>query len=138
MNAYQDRWQILKDLTSSYSKFPFLGTGLGTHAVVYPMFKKINNVLLYTHVENEYAQVLEETGLVGLITLMVFGVIISFSFIRNIRNVKFPVCSAAYGLGFGLIAILIHSLSDYGQHIPANSFLTAVFCALLSVAEEEF
>ena len=42
-----------------------------------------------------------------------------------------PICSAAYGLGFGILAILIHSLSDFGQHLPANAILTAIFCALL-------
>jgi tetratricopeptide (TPR) repeat protein len=29
------------------------------------------------------------------------------------------------------LAILIHSLSDFGQHVPANAFLSAIFCALL-------
>jgi hypothetical protein len=29
------------------------------------------------------------------------------------------------------LAILVHSFSDYGQHIPANAFLSAIFCALL-------
>lgn len=131
LNAYQGRWQILKDLTASYSKFPILGTGLGTHAVVYPMFKKIDNVLLYTHAENEYAQVIEETGLVGLTVLIIFGVIVWFSFVKSIRSVRLPICSAAYGLGFGLLAILIHSFSDFGQHMLANAFLSAIFCALI-------
>lgn len=137
LNAYHGRWQILKDLTASYSQFPILGTGLGTHAVVYPMFKQINDVLLYTHAENEYAQVIEETGLAGLTVLIIFGVIIWSSFIKNVRCTKLPICSAVYGLGFGLLAILIHSLSDFGQHVPANAFLSAVFCALLlSLAQQ--
>jgi tetratricopeptide (TPR) repeat protein len=38
---------------------------------------------------------------------------------------------AAFGLGFGLLAILIHSLSDFGQHVPANALVTAVFAGLL-------
>jgi len=137
LQGYEYRWQTLKDLTASYRQFPVLGTGLGTHAVVYPMFKHINNTSLFTHAENEYAQVMEETGLVGLITLAIFAVIIWSSFAKNIRSSRLPICSAAYGLGFGLLAILIHSLGDYGQHIPANGFLSAVFCALLlSLAQQ--
>lgn len=137
LRAYEGRLQILKDLTASYRQFPLLGTGLGTHSVVYPMFKQINNVLLYTHAENEYAQLLEETGLIGLITLIILAVIIAISFIKIIRNTRVPLCSCAYGLCFGLFAILIQSFSDFGQHMPANSFLSAIFCALLlSIAQQ--
>jgi len=137
LQAYQDRWQILKDLTASYRQFPIWGTGLGTHSVVYPMFQQINKALLFTHAENEYAQVIEETGLMGLTMLIIFGVVVWSSFAKNIRSGRLPICLAAYGLGFGLLAVLIHSLSDFGQHVPANAFLSAIFCALLlSVAQE--
>ena len=36
-----------------------------------------------------------------------------------------------YGLGFGLLAIMLHSLSDFGQHLLANTFLSGVSCAVL-------
>ncbi len=129
--GYKFRWQSLKDIAVSFMHFPLLGTGLGTHSVVYPMYQHINTTLLFTHAENEYAQALEETGTTGLGILIIFGIIISLSYLRNIRTTKLPIQSAAYGLGFGLLAILVHSFSDYGQHIPANAFLSAIFCALL-------
>ena len=131
LHTYQWRLQILRDLTALFRQFPILGTGLGTHSVVYPMFKQIGDVLLYTHVENEYAQVLEETGVIGLAILIIFGIIVSFDFVKSVKCVRFPVCSAVYGLGYGLMAILIHSLSDFGQHMPANAYLSAIFCALI-------
>ena len=37
LHAYKGRWQILKDLSVSFRRFPVLGTGLGTHEVVYPL-----------------------------------------------------------------------------------------------------
>lgn len=163
LDNYEHRWQILKDLTALYRRFPVFGTGLGTHSVVYPMFQYINTTLLFTHAENEYAQVVEETGFIGLIALIIFGVIIWSKYAKSIgHGVKassnkliitlegknnspefagyrhnLPVSSAAYGLGFGLLAILVHSLSDFGQHVPANSFLTAIFCALLLVLAQQ-
>jgi O-antigen ligase len=129
--GYEFRWQTLKDIVVSFMHFPLLGTGLGTHSVVYPMYQNINTTLLFTHAENEYAQALEETGTVGLGILIILGIIISSSYLRSVRTTKLPIRSAAYGLGFGLLAILVHSFSDYGQHIPANAFLSAIFCALL-------
>jgi O-antigen ligase len=136
--GYEFRWQTLKDITVSFMHFPLLGTGLGTHSVVYPMYQNINTTLLFTHAENEYAQAIEETGLIGLVTLIIFAICVWSGYARNIRTARRPICSAAYGLGFGLLAILIHSFSDYGQHIPANAFLSAIFCALLiSLAKPE-
>jgi len=129
--GFEFRLQTIKDLAASFVHFPLFGTGMGTHSVVYPMYQNINTSLLFTHAENEYAQVLEETGIVGFSLLITFAIIIMSSYLRNLRSAKSPIQSVAYGLGFGLLAILIHSFSDYGQHIPANAFLSAIFCALL-------
>jgi len=125
------RWQIVKDISVAWTKFPVIGTGLGTHEVVYPMFDRSTIPALAAHAENEYAQAAEETGLAGLVPLTLFAVILWTAYVRNLRHSRLPIRSAAYGLGFGLVAILIHSLSDFGQHLPANATLTAVSCALL-------
>ena len=127
------RWQIVKDISLAWTKFPVFGTGLGTHEVVYPMFDRSTITRLAAYAENEYAQAAEETGLMGLASLVIFGIFVCIYYIRNIRSSSIPIRSAAYGLGFGLLAILIHSLSDFGQHLPANAFLSAIFCALLLV-----
>jgi O-antigen ligase/tetratricopeptide (TPR) repeat protein len=131
LEGYEYRWQSIKDLSASFAKFPLFGTGLGTHAVVYPMFQNIPTTLLFTHVENEYIELIEEMGVLGFAALLFLGVIIIISFIKVIQSEKLPIHSAVYGLGFGLLAILIQSLSDYGQHVPANAFLSCIFCALI-------
>ena len=131
------RLQILKDIAVAWAKFPIVGTGLGTHLVVYPMFDRSTITALAAHAENEYAQALEETGLIGLLSLITFGIIVWSNYARSIRSAKPPFCSAIYGLGFGLLAILIHSLSDFGQHLPANAVLSAIFCALILVLAQQ-
>ena len=131
LDGYKWRWETLKDLTVCFKRFPLLGTGMGAHSVVYPMFQTINTSRLFTHAENEYAQVMEEVGLIGLGLLVVFAIIVWVAYARSLRKDNVPVCSAAYGLGFGLLAIMINNLSDYGQHIPANAFLSVTFCGLV-------
>ncbi|MHC4626373.1 MAG: O-antigen ligase family protein [Planctomycetota bacterium] len=125
------RWQILKDVSLVWAKFPILGTGLGTHEVVYPMFDRSTIAAIATHAENEYAQAFEETGLVGLAALASFTIVVWVNYARNVRISSVPICSAACGLGLGLLAVVVHSLSDFGQHLPANAVLSAVSCALL-------
>jgi len=129
--AQGGRLQIVKDILAAWVRFPIFGTGLGTHAVVYPMFDHSAIPALASHAENEYAQVAEETGVLGLIALAAFGALAWTSYARVVRRTRQAIDFAAYGLGFGLLAILIHSFSDFGQHLPANAMLSAIFCALL-------
>jgi len=125
------RGQIVRDIASAWTKFPLVGTGLGTHDVVYPMFDRATISSLASHAENEYAQTAEEMGLLGLVMLVLFAGIIWRDYFRNVRRVRLPIRSAAFGLGFGLLAVTLHSFSDFGQHLPANACLTAVSCGLL-------
>ena len=129
--AQGGRGQIIKDIFTAWTRFPWLGTGLGTHSVVYPMFDGSINPRMAGHAENEYAQAIEETGLIGFLFLALFGVLAWRAFVHNIRQKDALIQAASYGLGFGLLAVLLHSFTDFGQHLPANAFLTAIFCALL-------
>jgi len=129
--AEAGRWQIVKDIALAWTRFPAFGTGLGTHEVVYTMFDRSTIRALAAHAENEYAQAAEETGLIGLASLVVFGIAVWISYVRNAKSGSIPIRSAAYGLGFGLLAIMLHSLSDFGQHLPANAMLSGISCALL-------
>ena len=129
--SYLERWQILKDLVPAWHKFPVLGTGLGSHEVVYPMFSHQKRFETFTHAENEYAQVLEETGMIGLGWVIGFAAILWASYLRATRNTNPPIRLAAFGLGFGLFAIMVQSLSDFGQHLPGVACLSAVSFGLL-------
>ncbi len=131
--AQDGRWQIVKDIAAAWTKFPVFGTGFGTHEVVYPMFDRSTILALAAYAENEYAQAAEEIGAAGLVLLAAFCAIILANFVRVVIHGFVPISSAAFGLGFGLVALVIQSLSDFGQHLPANAFLSAVSCALLIV-----
>lgn len=131
LDRYGTRLAILKDMVEPTRRFALFGTGLGSYAVVYPMFQSIYTALRFSHAENEYAQLLLETGLTGFILMLTFGAVVIVNFIKAIRNKKSEINVSAYGLGFGLVAILTHSVADFGQHLPANLTLTAIFCALI-------
>ena len=125
------RIEMLRDMTAVFRRFPIFGTGLGTHEVVYPQFDHSTTLNVATHAENEYAQLLEETGFIGLGLLAAFIVLVSRGLLQSLQHGAPPICAAALGLTFGLCAVMIHSLSDFGQHLPANAALSAVFCGLL-------
>jgi len=125
------RWQTVKDTLAGWAAFPSVGSGLGTHEVVHPLFSGSATAGLATHAENEYAQIAEETGLLGVCALAVFLFMVWRSYIRCVRPGGPAIRVAALGLGLGLLAVMIQSLTDFGQHILANACLAAIFAALI-------
>ncbi len=71
-----------------------------------------------THAENEYAQTLGECGLVGVVVAGLFVLPIAAALFRTLWHPAEATQFAAFGIAFGLLAILIHSGSDFGQHAP--------------------
>lgn len=128
---YRDRWQILTDLTAVWRQFPLFGSGLGTHETFYPLFDRSGDLILSTHAENQYAQMAEEVGFVGLLCILGFLGLIAVAWVQTIHHAHRPLSAAAYGLGAGLLAVIIHSWTDFGQQLTAVTGLTAVVCALL-------
>src|SRR5207302_6195789 len=84
-----------------------------------------------THAEKGYARSMTEMGAVGLWLALIFAAVVWLSYARAIRGHFASITAVAIGLGYGFAAILVHSASDFGQHIPADAALTAVTCALL-------
>jgi O-antigen ligase/tetratricopeptide (TPR) repeat protein len=127
------RPQIFHDLIPAFKAFPLLGTGLGTHATVYPMFQTILVPAIAYNTDNEYVQILEETGFLGLSIMLSFLGMIVLAYFKILKRRPKPIRTAAIGLGFGITAILIQSFSDFGQQLPSLALITAVFCAILVV-----
>ncbi|MBC8107449.1 MAG: O-antigen ligase family protein [Anaerolineae bacterium] len=129
--AHGNRMEILRDIRHQWKEFPLLGSGLGTFSVIFPMYDRSAFTMFASHAENEYAQLLTETGGVGVALAVAFWSIIAGAAVRAARGGMSPASSLTIGLMFGLLAILIHSFTDFGQHIPAVAALTAVTCALV-------
>jgi tetratricopeptide (TPR) repeat protein/O-antigen ligase len=127
---YDVRWQIIKDICAAWPRFPLFGIGLGNHEFAYPMFEHLIYTPVFDHAENEFAQMLEETGALGLAAVLGFLMVVGTGLTRAIRTGG-VVRAAGLGLGFGLIEIVLQSCFDFGQHIPATALLTSVQCALL-------
>jgi O-antigen ligase len=132
------RWEMTLCTLDAWRHYPVWGTGLGTHEFVFPMFDTATIAALAAHADNDYAQMLEETGLVGAILLAVFLIGIWWHCGRLVWRGKSSLAVGAFGLGFGLLAVMIHSATDFGQHLPANFCLSAIACGLLvAIAKRE-
>lgn len=126
------RWMYFGNTLKYVHDFPVLGTGLGTFAEIYPMYETKYNPGLVDHAENDYLEVLAESGIIGggALILFAFGGVgwISSKWIK--RRDPF-VRGIVLGALAGVVALLIHSFFDFNLRIPANA---AYFVALFAFA----
>lgn len=125
------RSQVYKDIAVAIQRFPIFGTGLGTHEFVYPMFDRSTNPSLAEYADSDWFQAAEELGIVGIAIILGFLTLLHSHFISATRSGVAGLCVAAVGLGYGLIAIIVHSFTDFGQHLPGIAIWTAAICGLL-------
>lgn len=113
--------------------FPLFGIGLGSFASFYPAYEK-DVELDYgrlSHAHNDYLEYFSELGLVGGILLIggiLFMTVNSFLMWRERRHPE--IRGLALGGIIAVVCILIHSITDFNLHIPANMLLFSVVLSL--------
>ncbi len=123
-----------RNTVNLFADYPVLGTGLGTFTSIYPDWEVWGTPIRLYHAHNDYLEYLAELGIVGVM-LLLGGVLIilvkSFSAWHSRRNPELK------GLGLGgliaVIGILIHSITDFNLHIPANMLSFSALLALTTV-----
>lgn len=125
-----DRWTLLLNQTQIWKSFPAVGTGLGTFEWVFPRYDTTRPINIASHAENEYAQMMTETGVIGFALVMMFLIGSWIAYLRLLRHGG-RRSLLGLGLGYGLTAICLQSALDFGQHLPANAIMLAISIACL-------
>lgn len=107
---------------------PVLGVGLSTYGDLFPRIVDGGHVWYYAH--NDYAQLLAETGLVGMVAATALVALIVQRFRRFIAADDPVVRILAAGAWASLAALLAHSVFDWNLHVPANAFLASLITGL--------
>lgn len=107
---------------------PLIGTGLSTYGDLYARVVGGKHVWYYAH--NDYAQLLAETGLVGLAVAASLAFVLVSRFRRFVTLPDSAMKIWDAGPWASMAALLVHSLFDWNMHVPANAFLAAVVAGL--------
>ncbi|MGP1683174.1 MAG: O-antigen ligase family protein, partial [Giesbergeria sp.] len=107
------------------------GSGAGTYESVFPRFQAADSLYRVEYAHNDYAQLVMELGLPGLLlALTVVGLIVAqfISLLRAYRAERRLTGELALRAwcGLGTAALLLHSVVEFNMHIPALA-LTAAF-----------
>jgi tetratricopeptide (TPR) repeat protein/O-antigen ligase len=124
-----NRTPIWREVLPIASHFPLTGTGLGTIARAEQTVRTRSNSpgQVMNSLANEYLEAAVEGGVVGaLLTIGLAGSVIGFA-VRGAGRLRRRSAGAMLlGSVFGLTAVAVHAIGDFGPHIPAVALLIAV------------
>jgi O-antigen ligase len=111
--------------------FPLFGTGLGTFGLAYEAYETLGLQGMFDHAHNDYLEYMSELGIAGFgillaAILFIAGDALFVWFKRRSSEAK----ALAMGGLVSIVAILLHSLTDFNLHIPATMFLFSVILGL--------
>jgi O-antigen ligase len=122
---FKTRWMIWVNTFQIIKDFPLLGSGLGTFAQIFPMYRSFPILGLVTHAENDFLQLASETGLVSVGILSILFIFLLMKAIVGIRSLSSgePRRYIAIGAMVGILGLMLHSLVERNIQVPANAFL---------------
>jgi O-antigen ligase len=126
------RLTISRDSLRMVRDRPIVGWGLGLFLIAYPQYRSFSTDLVVNQAHNDYVQVLVETGILGFACVAWFIVNLYRISLRNWRAHSRVATVRVLGALVGCTGILVHSLSDFNLHIPANAALFFVLCGIAS------
>mgnify|MGYP000035352137 CR=1 FL=1 len=128
LEIWQDCWQLIL-------AFPLFGSGFGTFADIFPMFRTIPGSVYYLHAHNDYLELLTDGGVIGLVLAGWFVLAVLRHGWKKIR-VRRDKFSVLLGIGAmtGIIAILLHSITDFNMHNGAVGLYFFFACGVLVAA----
>jgi O-antigen ligase len=125
------RLNMTKDCLRMFSHRPIMGWGLGTFPTVYPGYRSFYTNLFVNEAHNDYAQLLVETGLLGVGLMLWFLFRLYKCGWPDPRRWEFRWDGAvSLAALLGCTGILFHSLVDFNLQIPANAAFFYVLCGL--------
>ncbi|MNF28672.1 O-antigen ligase [Pseudomonas linyingensis] len=114
---------------------PLTGQGAGSFESVFPRYPGEDIRLHFDHAHNDYLQFAIEYGLLGCLPLLAFVLLALWRALQALwRRESLYRSGVGFGAAVGIIAIAIHSLTDFNLQIPANAATLVVLCAIAVLA----
>jgi len=129
--SLHSRMIVWGEVMKMIGEYPMLGIGPGTFAFIFTQYQPPGLKSHYTMAHNDYLHFTSEVGL-ALIAIVVWMIIaLHRKGFRKLKNPSRLVRGITLGAMSGITAILVHSISDFNLHIPANVILFTILAAIV-------
>jgi len=132
-NINTARFAYWQDAVNVIMHFPIFGTGMGTFGNIFPTYKTLNlpGHFIY-HAHNDYLELLTDGGLLGFACAALFLCLLVARSSRQLRRRQDPYAGYLYwGALAGILAILLHSFTDFNFQSGANALYFYFLASLL-------
>ena len=131
-SSLEGRFRYAQKTIDVFNDYKVAGAGAGNFQYVYPRYQAVEDMgLLIDYAHNDWAQLLAEMGLAGLIITVTGLGIFVFIVVRRWKERKDHKATA---LGVVPLAVLttmgVHSWFDFNMHIPANVLILGAVMAI--------
>ncbi len=130
----EDRMLIWRGTINMILMHWLAGTGPGTYAIAFAQFQPPGFSHRYYNAHNDYLQFTAEMGLILPILIIWMGVVLYRHGLCKMKSSSKLEQATTLGSLAGITGILVHSVSDFNLHIPANALL---FTTLVAFAMRE-
>lgn len=114
---------------------PLTGQGAGSFEAVFPKYPGADIRLHFDHAHNDYLQFFIEFGLLGCLPLLAFVLLALWRALQALwRRDSLYRSGVGFGAAIGILALAIHSFTDFNLQIPANAATLVVLCAIAVLA----
>jgi O-antigen ligase len=129
VSIYSDTLRIIHD-------HPWVGTGLGTLAVVYPHYASFYNGLTVDHTHNDFLELLANTGAIGgLCALLFLFLFLQKSLKHFVTAGTDSVRAITAGSLVACCGLLVHSLVDFNLQIPSNALIFLLLSCIATLLQ---
>jgi O-antigen ligase len=130
--SLQTRLQIWQAALKITRDNPLIGTGIGTFDYSFYQYRPEGFDARAVYADNEYLQMAAEMGILApLIMFWMFTSVIS----TGLKKRHFSPRSL--GCVIGVLSLVLHGLTDFNFHIPANMLLFSVYVGLIMAPARE-
>ena len=118
---YESRLDFWKDTREIIRHYRLTGSGLGTFAHVYPLYRSVTGERFLSHAHNDYLELLAEGGIIGSGLALCFLFTVFYKSFRVFSKRRDAFSIYLYiGSITAMVSLLLHSVTDFNLHIGAN------------------
>ncbi len=128
----ETRLLIWEDSLDIIHDFPVAGTGFGAYERIFPVYRSFTGRSTYGHAHNDYIELMTDGGAIGFFLMGWFFIVVVRSSLSRLRKRRDSYAIHLFWGGLaGIFYMLLHSLTDFNLHIPANGLFFIVLVSIM-------
>jgi hypothetical protein len=129
--AESPRLRLWADAVHLSAEAPAVGTGLGSFGFVYPLVRTIRMPVTFTHAESDWAQLLLDTGVIGLALAGALAVALGLALLRGVRGARSPWNRTLALAGLvALVGAVVQGMGNFNLVVTSNAVYLGIALAM--------